>query len=96
MTPIEQQALALITEADREAAASIAVLVEMRDLILAGKADHHAAAFARHRIAAEAAEQARIVAWIRTKAIRLWGADTSGRDETQFISDAIERKEHLK
>lgn len=41
-----------INQADREAAASIAVLVEMRELILAGRADDHAEPFARHRIAA--------------------------------------------
>lgn len=38
-----------VTQADREAAASVAVLVEMRELILAGKADHHAEPWARHR-----------------------------------------------
>lgn len=38
-----------ITQADRERAASIAVLQEMRDLILAGRADHHAEPFARWR-----------------------------------------------
>ena len=42
-----------INQADREAAASIAVLVEMRELIREGRADHHAEPFARHRIAAE-------------------------------------------
>ena len=40
-----------VTQADREVAAYNAVLTEMRDLILAGKADHHAEPFARHRIA---------------------------------------------
>jgi len=40
-----------VTQADREAAASVAVLTEMRELILAGRADHHAEPFARHRIA---------------------------------------------
>lgn len=50
MNPQETEALS-VTQADREAAASIAVLVEMRDLIRAGKADHHAEPFARHRIA---------------------------------------------
>ena len=49
-----------ITQADRIAAAAIAVLPEMRDLILAGKADHHAAPFARH-VAAERAEIALII-----------------------------------
>ena len=37
-----------VTDADREAAAAIAVLPEMRDLILSGHADHHAEPFARH------------------------------------------------
>lgn len=50
-----------VTQADREAAASVAVLVEMRELILAGRADHHAEPFARHRLA----ERAKIVAWLR-------------------------------
>lgn len=38
-----------VTQADRERAASIAVLTEMRELILAGRADHHAVPFARWR-----------------------------------------------
>jgi len=38
-----------VTEADREAAASVAVLVEMRELILSGRADHHAEPFTNHR-----------------------------------------------
>ena len=42
-----------VRQADREAAASVAVLVEMRELILAGRADHHAEPWAAHRIAAE-------------------------------------------
>jgi hypothetical protein len=50
-----------ITQADRIAAAAITVLPEMRDLILAGKADHHAEPFARH-VAAERAEIARLTA----------------------------------
>ena len=49
-----------INQADREAAASIAVLVEMRELIREGRADHHAEPFARHRIAAENAAQQEI------------------------------------
>jgi hypothetical protein len=53
-----------ITQADREAAAAAAVLVEMRDLILAGRADHHAEPFARHRIAAEQAEHEAVVKWL--------------------------------
>lgn len=54
-----------VEQIDRDAAASIAVLVEMRELIRAGKADHHAEPFARHRIAARAALVAEIVAWMR-------------------------------
>lgn len=38
-----------ITQEDREAAASVAVLAEMRELILSGRADHHAEPWARHR-----------------------------------------------
>ena len=57
-----------INQADREAAASIAVLVEMRELIREGRADHHAEPFARHRIAARDAaleEAAKVVEkWI--------------------------------
>ncbi len=40
-----------VKKEDREAAASIAVLVEMRELILAGRADHHAEPWAMHRLA---------------------------------------------
>lgn len=57
-----------VRQADREAAASIAVLVEMRELIREGRADHHAEPFARHRIAARDAaleEAAKVVEkWI--------------------------------
>ena len=57
-----------INQADREAAVSIAVLVEMRELIREGRADHHAEPFARHRIAARDAaleEAAKVVEkWI--------------------------------
>ena len=51
-----------VTQEDREAAASIAVLVEMRELIREGRADHHAEPFARHRIAAENAAMEEITA----------------------------------
>ena len=58
-----------INQADWEAAASIAVLVEMRELIREGRADHHAEPFARHRIAARDAaleEAAKVVEkWIK-------------------------------
>lgn len=57
-----------VRQEDREAAASIAVLVEMRELIREGRADHHAEPFARHRIAARDAaleEAAKVVEkWI--------------------------------
>ena len=61
-----------VTQDDREAAAKVAVLVEMRELILAGKADYHAEPWAAHRITADLAgyergqrETAeRIVAWL--------------------------------
>ena len=61
-----------VTQEDREAAAKVAVLVEMRELILAGKADHHAEPWASHRIASDRAGYergqretvARIVAWL--------------------------------
>ena len=46
-----------VTQADRDAAAEIAVLVEMRELILSGRADEHAMPFARHRT--RAAEEMR-------------------------------------
>lgn len=38
-----------VTQEDREAAASVAVLAEMRELILSGRADHHAEPWAIHR-----------------------------------------------
>lgn len=41
-----------ITDADREVAASYAVLSEMREMIRAGRVDHHAEAAAKHRHAA--------------------------------------------
>ena len=68
----------MVIQSDRDAAAAVAVLVEMRDLIRAGKADHHAEPFARHRLA----ERARIVAWLRT------GCAFCETD--QEIADAIE------
>ena len=59
-----------VTQEDREAAASIAVLVEMRELIREGRADHHAEPFARHRIAALDAARgdpvARLIAYMKT------------------------------
>jgi hypothetical protein len=58
-----------ITDADREAAAQAAVLTEMREMIRAGRADHHAEPWARHREVAEAtarkARDAEICAWLR-------------------------------
>lgn len=52
--PVSQEA-GEVMQADREAAASVAVLVEMREMILSGRADHHAEPFARHRQQAERA-----------------------------------------
>lgn len=49
-----------ITQEDREAAAKAAVLVEMRELILNGRADHHAEPWAKHRLA----ERDRIVRYL--------------------------------
>lgn len=56
-----------VTQADREAAASGAVLSEMRDLIRAGRADHHAEPWAKHRQQAVAAEVAQIVAGLKSE-----------------------------
>ncbi len=58
-----------VTQADRKAAASVAVLAEMRELILAGRADHHAEPWAAHRIAAleEAAKVADELGGVRPK-----------------------------
>ena len=80
-----------VTQDDREAAAKVAVQVEMRELILAGKADHHAEPWAAHRITADLAgyergqrETAeRIVAWLwkcqETSCRALGGAPTPPR-----------------
>jgi len=84
-----------VKDIDREAAASVAVLVEMRKLIHDGRADYHARAFAAHREAAEAAERARIVAWLRDCSLSSAIPD----DPAQLIADlanTIERGEHLK
>lgn len=78
-----------VTQADREAAASVAVLTEMRELILSGRADHHAEPFARHRHAAELAERKRIVTWLRQNI-------PSGMADLDYEADAIEAGEHLK
>jgi len=56
-----------ITDGDREAAASVAVLVEMRELILAGKADHHAEPWARRRMAGYQQAIADVVEWLRVQ-----------------------------
>ena len=82
-----------VEQIDRDAAASIAVLVEMRELIRAGKADHHAEPFARHRIAARAALVAEIVADMREKAIlhrSKWGITVDPRAEE--LADMIKAK----
>lgn len=56
-----------ITQADRDAAAKAAVLVEFREMIRAGRADHHAEPWAAHREQAERETVARIVAWLRNE-----------------------------
>ena len=38
--------------------------------------------------------EAEIVAWLRGKGLRAWGADCSGADEVTFYADAIERGEY--
>ena len=78
-----------ITQADREAAAKNAVLVEMRDLILAGRADHHAEPWAAHRQAAERATVEKIVGWLRTPR---HGMGYVGR----CLAEKIEAGEHMK
>lgn len=35
-----------------------------------------------------------IVAWLRKDALKAWGADASGADETSFIADAIEQGQY--
>ena len=77
-----------ITQADREAAAKAAALVEMRGLIRAGRADHHAEPWAAHRNQAERDTVARIVSWLRDNAWRLEDAST--------LAASIEAGEHLK
>ena len=84
------------TQAEREVFASTAALAEFREFILAGLFDDHPImqaiqAFGDQRAAEE---RAKVVEWLRTKAIRAWGADASGADETTFAADAIERGEH--
>lgn len=53
-----------VTDEDRKAAASVAVLVEMRELILSGRADHHAEPWARRRMAGYQAAIADVVEWL--------------------------------
>lgn len=71
-----------IIEFDRLGAASVAVLSEMRELILAGKADRHAEPFAQHRLF----ERTIIVDWLREG------------DDPAFVdaANAIEAGEHWK
>ena len=85
-----------VTQEDREAAASIAVLVEMRELIREGRADHHAEPFARHRIAALDAARgdpvARVVEWLRACSLSSAIPDDPAQMITD-LADAIERGE---
>ena len=73
-----------IVQDDREAAASVAVLVEMRELIRSGRADYHAEPFAKHRLA----ERARIVAWLRDNM-------PSSLADLNYEAGMIEAGEHL-
>ena len=75
-----------VTQADREAAASVAVLPEMRVLILSGRADHHAEPFARHRLA----EREAVVKWLRILGIMRVLCNPSQ------LADDIEAGEHRK
>lgn len=50
--------------------------------------------YARHREQAEREAEARIVAWIREKALSAWGADCSGMDEITFIATTISQGAH--
>ena len=87
-----------VTQEDREDAAKVAVLVEMRELILAGKADHHAEPWAAHRITADLAGYergqretvARIVAWLRQPRTLIRGISMA---QNERLSDAIEAGE---
>ena len=74
-----------VTQADRKAAASVAVLSEMRDPIRAGRADHLAEPWAKHRQQAVAAEVAQIVAWLRKDDLVVF---------TNVLADVIERGEY--
>lgn len=79
--------MADITPADRELAASYAVLPEMRDLIRAGKAEHHAEPAAAHREAHEAPLLARIA--------ELEAEDALLRDALQTMLNSVpEHDEH--
>lgn len=82
-----------VTQADREAAAKAAVLVEMRDLIRAGRADHHAEPWAAHREQAERETVARIVAWLREEAAQTRPFDYEIADIWESRADAIEAGE---
>ena len=72
-----------VTDEDRKAAASVAVLAEMRELILSGRADHHAEPWAEYRIAAEQRgklEGARLAIEAAAKDAEEWfPADTASR-----------------
>ena len=80
-----------ITKADRDAAASLVALAELRPMLLSGRHDDHPyiQAFATHREAGELAgvriERAAVVAWLR-------GEKKTDYTDPQY--DAIERGEH--
>lgn len=68
-----------VTDEDRQAAASVAVLAEMRELILSGRADHHAEPWAAHRQRGKL-EGARLAIEVAAKDAEEWfPADTASR-----------------
>lgn len=79
-----------VTQADRDAAALIVVVQELRKIIREGGYDEHdyVQDFARHREVAAAEERSRIVAWLRE-----WK-----RDDTNWpgvIANRIEAGEYM-
>ena len=85
-----------ITQADREAAASLVALAELRPMLLSGRHDDHPyiRIVAAHREAGELAsariERAAVVAWLRAVD---W-CDES-RAYVDCFADALERGEHI-
>ncbi len=83
-----------VTQADREAAASVAVLLEMRELIRAGKADYHAEPFARHREVERAAIEERF--WSIVDADGLCGAPSDMWAALEYLARAARNRDMWK